>query len=202
MDETKDSNVKTIHSYEQAVDAYVAKTAPEVVGIVKNWLDAALALLTKESKIFEIGSGFGRDAKYIESKGFSLERSDATKSFRDLLSSQGYEVRSFNVLQDPFPSKYDLILAGAVFLHFTREECLKALAKVHEALLPHGVFAFSLRVGEGESWESEKLGLPRYFCYWTEESLKPLLQKIGFSIETTFQDERWLCLVLRKKLHG
>jgi hypothetical protein len=68
--------------------------------------------------------------------------------------------------------------------------------------LPHGVFAFSLRVGEGESWESEKLDLPRYFCYWTEESLKPLLQKIGFSIETTFQDERWLCLVLRKNLHG
>ncbi|MBM3198601.1 MAG: hypothetical protein FJZ58_05035, partial [Chlamydiae bacterium] len=112
-------NERTLSSYELATQEYVQGTATEVSGSFKKWIDATLALLSEEAEIFEIGSGFGRDAKYMESYGFHVERSDATEAFIALMQTEGYAALYFNVITDTFPSTYDLIFANAVFLHLT-----------------------------------------------------------------------------------
>jgi predicted TPR repeat methyltransferase len=55
------------------------------------------------------------------------------------------------------------------------------LAKIHKALNDGGRFAFSLKQGDGEGWSEEKLGAPRYFCYWTQEQIEQVLSKTGYS---------------------
>src|SRR5690348_18508311 len=82
------SNQITLGSYELGVEPYVANTAAEVSGLFKEWIDKTLSLVTKKASILEIGSGFGRDARYIESKGYSVERTDATKGFIELLEKR------------------------------------------------------------------------------------------------------------------
>ena len=93
---------------------------------------------------------------------------------------------------------YDLILANAVLLHFSRGEFRAVLGKMAGALKPGGRFAFSLKQGEGEHWSTMKLNAPRYFCYWQPEHLPPLLREAGFDrwdvsvVKTQRQHAEWI----------
>jgi SAM-dependent methyltransferase len=95
------SNQQTIDSYQQHVQEYIHNGTPqEVVGVVKAWLDEALGPLSKDSRILEFGSAFGRDAAYIQNKGFTVQCSDATPAFVDLLNAKGFNVRLLNAITD------------------------------------------------------------------------------------------------------
>lgn len=175
------SNGETLQSYEARVAQYVAGTASEVGGAVKDWIDAVLSSLPAEAKIVELGSAFGRDAAYIASKGFAVECTDAVEGFVAELHARGFEARRFNLLSDELSQSYDLIFANAVLLHFNRGEFAFVLKKLAASLSPGGCLAFSLKRGEGEAWSQEKIGAPRYFCYWEREELGAFLRDAGFS---------------------
>ncbi|MBS0654127.1 MAG: methyltransferase domain-containing protein, partial [Verrucomicrobia bacterium] len=104
----------------------------------------------------------------------------------------------FNVLTDPFPSTYDLIFANAVFHHMDRDELRVILKKVHRSLKDQGILSFSVKFGEGEEWSDEKVGSPRYFCYWNREELYKLVEEAGFHIVGTSEDAKFLQLISRR----
>lgn len=177
-----EANSETLISYRDRVAEYVEGTAAEVFGASKAWIDSCLQGLSRKARILEVGSAFGRDAAYIQMHGFSVECSDAVQGFVDLLKGRGFMARWLNLLVDDLPANaYDLVLANAVLLHFTPEEFLGLLTKLHGALAPGGRLAFSLKKGVGEHWSDEKIRAPRYFCYWTAETLEPCLRRAGFS---------------------
>jgi 2-polyprenyl-3-methyl-5-hydroxy-6-metoxy-1,4-benzoquinol methylase len=175
-----DSNSKTLLSYNEHVREYVDGTLQIVTGAAKDWIDAAIDNLPLQAKILELGSAFGRDATYIASKGFAVECTDATEGFVSLLQTKGFNARLLNVLSDDLTDKYDLIFANAVMLHFTQSEFSFVLKKLFHSLNKGGRFAFSLKRGKGESWSNEKLGAPRFFCYWEKANLEPLIIEAGF----------------------
>jgi len=53
--------------------------------------------------------------------------------------------------------------------------------------------------GEGEEWSTSKVGQPRYFCYWSAETISPVLHAAGFDLIATFRDAKFLCLIARCK---
>lgn len=191
------SNDVTIQSYELGVKEYIAGTAPEVGVNFKAWIDAILGYLSSNARILEIGSAFGRDARYIESFGHTVERTDATKGFVALLQQMGYPARRFNVLIDDFTATYDLVFANAVFLHFTPQELQKTLDKIRVSLNNQGILAFSVKKGEGEQWTTAKLGQPRYFCFWTSDKIQSLLKLTGFELVSISEDEKFLQIVAK-----
>lgn len=191
------SNEVTLDSYNKRVQEYILGTPAVVSGSFKEWIDVILSCLSRDSKILEVGSGFGRDADYIESFGFKVERTDATESFVTFLREQGRFARRFNILTDPFEDQYDLIFANAVFLHFTPVELEIVLQKIHSSLKNNGILAFSVKKGEGEEWTSEKLGEPRYFCYWDRDRMIFLLKKVGLEIVHIHEDERYLQVIVK-----
>lgn len=73
-----------------------------------------------------------------------------------------------------------MVLADAVLLHFTPEESELVARKIHKALHSGGIFALSMKQGDGAIWTEEKLGEPRYFYYWQSEDLKKMLDGCGF----------------------
>lgn len=178
------SNGETLQSYQDRVEDYVQGTAQAVTGAMKDWIDAALSGLAPEARIVELGSAFGRDAAYMAAQGFTVECTDAVPGFVERLRAGGFAARSFNALTDELDARYDLIVANAVLLHFNPAEFALVLAKMARALKPGGRFAFSLKRGHGESWSSEKIGAPRYFCYWQPERLEPHLRQAGFAVWT------------------
>jgi SAM-dependent methyltransferase len=199
-----DANKQTVASYDLHVPEYVAGTSNLVLGLAKTWIDAALDGLPLDARLFELGSGHGRDAIYIQTLGYALDCSDATPAFVEHLCGLGLEARHFNALSDTLPSDYDLILANAVLLHFNRQQFSNVLAKMSGALKPGGRFSFTLKRGDGEEWSSAKLNAPRYFCYWQPEALPVLLSAAGFSswsidvgtFERTHAD--WISVLARK----
>lgn len=176
-------NDKTIESYEANIDVYNQAAVPKIWGSVKDWADTTLKLLPPGAHVLELGSAHGRDAKYIESKGFKVDRTDAVKGFVDYMIKQGYEARVLNVLTDELGGLYDMVYANAVFLHFNQEQLKLILDKVKGSLKSNGLLAFSVKIGDGSTWSKSKIGAPRYFTYWREEPLREFLKSSGFKIE-------------------
>lgn len=192
------ANQATIEAYESSIEEYILKTTPEYCAGFNSWIDATLALLPPNPRILEIGSAFGRDAQYIESKGFSVERTDATQGFVCYLNAHGYPAHLFNVITEEFTATYDLIFANRVFLHFNPDELEIVLHKIKSTLHVSGILAFSLKQGEGEELSEEKLGKPRYYCYWSSKKIKDLLKTIGFEVVSIEDDGKFLQVIAKK----
>ena len=195
------SNARTLLSYDERVEAYVDGTSQDVTGPAKDWLDEALQGLSQTARLLELGSAFGRDATYIQSLGYCLDCTDAVPGFVELLRQRGFSARLLNLLTDELVGPYDLIIANAVLLHFNQAEFSQVLAKIKAALRSGGRFAFSLKAGQGEGWSTEKIGAPRYFCYWTPQDLESPLKAAGFSdwkiaqAQTTRAHADWLFVI-------
>jgi 2-polyprenyl-3-methyl-5-hydroxy-6-metoxy-1,4-benzoquinol methylase len=175
------SNQQTVQSYNDHVQEYINGTPRETTEDWKRWIDENLQALGANAKILEFGSAFGRDAAYMESQGFTMQRTDASSGFVDLLNKQGHNAQLLNAITDPIPTGYDMIFASAVLLHFTREETKSVIDKVYAALPGNGRFVFSLKIGDGEETTEAKLGAPRYFCYWQAPDIEKVLNDAGFS---------------------
>lgn len=175
------SNDMTLRAYNSHIQAYVDGSPQIVDGDLKEWIDSELSQIPVSAKILEIGSGTGKDARYLESKGYSVERSDASTGFVALLHSQGEEAKLLNVLTDELDSRYDVVFADAVFLHFTAEQLSGVFKKIYRALPPKGRLLFTLKEGDGEEVTNRKLGGDRYFKFWREDDIKNMLLSDGFS---------------------
>jgi len=174
-------NDVTLFTYERCAERYIENTPDTVSDSLKLWLHAALAGFSIFTDILEIGSGGGRDADYVEDFGYEVRRTDAAMSFVRLLRAQGHEAERLDILIDPVGSQYDLILADAVFLHFTPEQLQTVLRKCRQSLKPGGRLAFTVKTGGGGGFSNEKLGEPRYFQYWQLPDLAEQLVTAGFA---------------------
>lgn len=177
-----EANQKTLGSYDTHVAEYVSGTTQKTTGDQKIWIDEILSQLPPNAKILELGSGFGRDAKYMQDKGFDVTLTDAPIGFVNYLRDQGFDAKQLNILQDKIPGEYDLIFASAVLLHFPQADFEKALRNIKQGLKPDGLFAFSLKQGEGEKWTNDKLGAPRYFKYWQIDEVEKVLLSVGMKL--------------------
>ena len=183
------TNAQTLATYNAKAQTYIDTSPQYVDGQLKVWIDSNLAILSKDARILEIGSGTGKDAKYIASKGYSMELTDASQGFINHLRTEGFEPRLLNAIEDDLGANYDMIFADAVFLHFTEPELRLVLGKVNAALNPTGRLAFTLKAGEGEESTTRKMDAPRYFHFWLEEEIRQILQETGFREVTITTDE-------------
>lgn len=198
-----ETNSRTIDSYNTHIQEYMDGTPQEVSGYVKEWLDETFSDVPKDAHILEFGSAFGRDAAYLQAKGYQVACTDATPAFVDLLQQKGFNANVLNAITDELPQDIDVVLANAVLLHFTRDEAAAVIGKVYSALNPGGKFAFTLKQGEGEGWSEEKLGAPRFFCYWTDQQINDLLVATGFQDVAITDDvgnrgTGWLQIIAKK----
>lgn len=195
-------NDKTLQSYNDHIDEYVTSTPQQIDGEFKEWIERVLSKIPKGSTILELGTSFGRDADYMESKGFKVIRTDAAQGFVDLLKNQGHDAHLLNALKDDFGSELDMIFANAVLLHFEPEEVNAVIQKAYDSLKQNGFFVFSLKEGDGAEWSEAKLNSPRYFIYWSETDLRDVLSGFDFrDIELSKRDsgrDKWLQVIAKK----
>ena len=196
-------NDKTLLAYEEDPQGYIDKTPTPMVGDKKDWVDLALSMIAQSAKILELGSGFGRDADYIESQGFRVQRSEAARSFIMMMEKGGHKPILLNAITGEYGGPYDLIFANAVLLHFTPEETLTVMKKANNALAPGGLFAFRLKSGSGSEWDTS-MKLPRRMHYWMPDDLKKVVTESGFEIASfqaglsAYNKFKWLQVIARK----
>ena len=196
-----EANRRTIHTYDGGVQAYIDGTPHRVTGNQKQWIDLAFSDVSTTAKVLEIGSAFGRDARYLMELGYEPKVTDGTPAFVDYLRAQGFDAALLNIVDQQPQKLYDVIFASAVFLHFTDEDFDSAVGHVRNALDENGKFVFSLKQGHGETWSTAKMGNERYFRYWDRASTVERMGGLGFAlIETqTFEDRDWLYLTTHRE---
>jgi len=173
---------ETLRAYEQRADRYFDASAPAVSAEVAGLLDAVVARLRPGSHVLEVGTGPGREAAYLEERGLHVDRTDATAAFVERLRANGHDARLLDVRDGNLGGPYDAVLANAVLLHLDRTQARLAVEACRQAVRPGGLFALTLKDGDGESWSDAKLGAPRWFVYWREEALRAQLSDAGWRV--------------------
>lgn len=195
----------TLAAYQERADRYFAASPSRVSDRVAVFLDA-LAGLVPGGRVLELGSGPGREATYLERRGLTVDRTDATPAFIDKLLRDGYTARMLDARTGSYGQSYDAVLANAVLLHFDRAEFESVLVKCRAATRPSGYLALTLKDGDGEAWSSAKLGTPRWFVFWREDQLREVLTRTGWDVVTLEhvpgRIEPWLQVLGRQRLDG
>ncbi|SDS44399.1 NUDIX domain-containing protein [Microlunatus soli] len=190
----------TIATYQQLADRYAERTTPTSPETRAPFLDRLISLLP-QGKLLELGSGPGWDADYLQDQGLQVQRSDATPAFVEMMRSAGAAAELIDVRTDDLGGPWDAVLANAVLLHLSRDEFATATGRIRDAVRPGGLFAFTLKEGDGESWSAAKLDLPRWFVYWREPELRSVLQRQGWQIESlehrAGRREDWIQVIAR-----
>ncbi len=192
----------TIQTYRGNFEKYASKTALEPTGEFQEWIDLFAAQIPNGGNIFEIGSATGRDARYLASKGFNVTCTDVIPEALHRLSVQGFETAEFDFRNDPMDEwigNFDGVFSNASLLHAPQPIFENALKNIATMLRPNGVFAFSLKAGEGEEITTEKMDAPRYFNYHSGREIREILTSISFEILSLSHAEqgKWLHVVAK-----
>ena len=182
----------TIASYEQEAEHYDAVVGTEPSTAVETALLALLASTEPGAHVLEIGSGPGRDADYLETRGLRVHRTDATRAFIRLQTGRGKHVEPLNVITDPLGGPHDAVMAMCVLIHVDRANTGPVLRKIAAALRPAGTYLISVREGTGEITDDEY-----HMTYWQRDEFATRLSTAGLSIEwehrhTDCDNHTWL----------
>lgn len=156
-----------------------------------EFIKLSFSFLPKHAKIFEIGSGDGLNAKFIENLGFKVTASDTAYSFIKTIKSHGFNTINFNALEDEFPEKYSAVFCWRVFVHFTQNDALKVIKKVYDTLEDNGIFVFNAINREFKNIDNEwidfedeyHIGAERFYNYFYKNDLDDIIYKTDFKIE-------------------
>lgn len=195
----------TVRSYDRAAAGYAAEAAamPEWVA---TEIDAFVAALGGRGRVLEIGSGGGRDALALETRGISIRRTDISKGFVELLRDSGFEAALLDPLTDDLsdPQRpgmpYDGVWACACLIHVAREDMGIVLGRIAAATRTGGRLHASVRDGDGEdvTIEGSAAAPWRYVeTYWREPALRAALADAGWIVDEVRKcvgrpGDRWL----------
>lgn len=196
---------QTIETYNTYFDRYFDRTSQTIDGNFKEWLDLFLFYLPKPSKIFELGSATGRDARYFRNNGHSVLCTDVVSDALEQLSRDGFDTSVYDFRNDLLPEwigVFDGVFANAVLLHADSNTFVSALKRIELALTPNGICAFSLKAGIGEEISFDKMDAPRYFHYYDKDGLEETLSSLPFEILHSSYDSyrTWIHVIMRKQL--
>lgn len=214
-------NTLTLNVYEKYAASYIENSIKkeredpivahnretELQGFLKH----AFATVDIGSRILEIGSGGGENAKFLSDIGYCVTASDAANSFVVAMQKNGINAIRFNVLEDVFRCSYKGILCWRVFVHFTIDDAKIVLSKSYKALENGGVFVFNAMNKDEYNTDNEwidfsgtyHLGEKRFYQYYDRQVLESIVSDVGFKVLDAFQEggsnnKKWLVYVLQK----
>ena len=167
---------QTVRSYEGSASEYDKLVDPQRPPHIQEALRRLIEALPSGGSVLEVGSGPGRDADVVESRGLTVRRTDAAQAFVDLMAQRGKHAELLNMVTDELGGPYDGVLAMGVLIHVDRDQTDAVLRKIHDALKPGGAFLAAMREGEGET-AGEFLTV----C-WTRDRFIQRLDAAGLSV--------------------
>jgi SAM-dependent methyltransferase len=189
----------TLLAYRSSAALYIRRsrrTAPSVSAYLDRF-----ARMVGPGPVLELGSGPGWEADYLEGRGVTVLRSDASPEFVGLLRAAGHDVLTIDVRRDDLGGPHPGIVADAVLLHLTRAQFEAALGRCLSAVIPGGVLGLTLKEGDGSAWTTEKIDQPRFFTYWREPELRLVMERVGWEVvelEHTADEPSWLLVIARR----
>ncbi|MBI2484589.1 class I SAM-dependent methyltransferase [Candidatus Uhrbacteria bacterium] len=180
------NNERVIQIYDKIAEEYARRYDPieseEDLVFLKTFLDH----LKPGSYVADIGCGTGYSTGYFTKHGMSAEGIDLSSSMI-AIAKRNYPEISFSVqdLRLWMPKKsVNAVWAGYCLFHLEQDDFEKTLANIRSYLKPGGVFGLVMQEGEGQLEADEPLlrGAKIYIHLYTEESLRQILERHGFTV--------------------
>jgi len=184
-----DPRADTIAAYQADAAAYAAGTTAVPDSVALD-LDEFAERVVAGGRVLEIGSGPGRDARELESRGLVVRRTDITPAFVDLMRADGFEADVVDPLVDDLGGPWDGVWASAVLIHLARDEMPVLLSRLRAATASGATLYLSVQEGDGEGWNTRgHVTGARHFTFWREEELRRMLDAAGWRVDLLRRSE-------------
>ena len=168
--------------------------------------DKFINKLPAKGYILDFGCGSGRDTKYFLARDFNVDAIDGSIELCKIASEYtNIKVRHMYFNELSIVNKYDGIWACSSILHLSLDDLVDVFKRMSKALKDEGIIYTSFKYGD---FSGERNG--RYFTDMTEDSFAKLIanvenlkveeQWITADVRPQRGNEKWLNLILRKKL--
>jgi len=135
-------------------------------------------LLKEENTRFvlELGAGAGIDAEYFIEQGLDVLATDFSEEMVKSIQSRGIEAQVLDLYDiQELGRTFNGVYAQNVLLHVPRKDLQNVLSSVHGILNAGGVFfigVYSKGIDEEQTFvDEEKMGMPRFFSFLSDDSL-------------------------------
>ena len=191
----------------KTIDYYNANAAVIAAGTenadMSECRERFLGYMTLGEAILDAGCGSGRDMIAFRDAGYNVSGFDASEELcRIATEKTGIPVRQMRFEELEGEAEYDGIWACASLLHVARADLPDVMNRLHRLLKPDGILYASFKYGSGE-----RVKEGRYFCDFTEESCRSLLEEAGFTVREIFVtgdvregrgDEKWVNAIAQR----
>lgn len=172
-----DPNARTVEAYESYAEEYARIVGTEPPAGSRTGLERLLEGLIAGAHVLEVGSGTGRDADLLESRGVRVRRTDVTEAFLQQQRARGLEVERLDVLHDDLGGPYDAVVALATLIHVEHRDLARVVAKIRAALVPDGLALLSMREGAGADEDGDW-----FAALWPRDELERLYVGAGLDV--------------------
>ena len=162
-----------------------------------------LNYMVSGGRILDAGCGSGRDMIAFRNAGFDVSGIDASAELCRIASEKTeIPVKQMRFEELEGEEEYDGIWACASLLHVARVDLLDVLNRLRKLLKTDGILYASFKYGT-----EDRIKDGRYFCDFTEESCRSLMEKAGFVVREIFVtgdvregrgDEMWVNVISSK----
>ena len=199
-DISADGPDSTLKWYRENADRFIAGTADADMRPMYN---AFLAHVPAGGRVLDLGCGAGAASLYFKRLGYDVMAVDGCPEMCEYTRRRaGCPVRCMRFEELDFADEFDGIWACASLLHVSGDTLPRVLRLVRRALKDNGVLYASFKYGEGE-----RVSGGRFFCDFTEDTLRAVMDEAGgfreIDMRTTRdvrpgrEDERWVNLICR-----
>ena len=193
-------NNNTIEFYNTNAAEFSAKTENADMSECRGRF---LSYMVLRGTILDAGCGSGRDMIAFRDAGFDVSGIDASAELCRIASEKTeIPVKQMRFEELEGEEEYDGIWACASLLHVARVDLLDVLNRLRKLLKTDGILYASFKYGT-----EDRIKDGRYFCDFTEESCRSLMEKAGFVVREMFVtgdvregrgDEMWVNVIARK----
>jgi SAM-dependent methyltransferase len=197
---------RTRRTYDKIAARFLANTRDRAA--VSPWLRRFAEHLGAGTTVLDLGAGPGCDSAVLRRLGLRAISLDLSLGMlrAGLAEFPGPRVQA-DARHLPFRNgSMAGVWANASLLHLSPEEAASAVREAHRVLRAAGLFHISVKLGNGEEWESKRYGEPRWFRYWSAAELDALLTTAGFTVVASWSSSTpradWLVRHAIPATHG
>jgi ubiquinone/menaquinone biosynthesis C-methylase UbiE len=193
---------RTRATYDAVAERFLARTSNRTHAA--EALDRFAARVGRGGLVLDVGSGPGADSAELRARGLRAVSVDLSLG---MLRSGRHAFPGPRVQADmrrlPFAAVAQGAWLNASLLHLAREDVPAALRELRRVLAAPAILHVAVKLGTRDGWETERYGPehPRWFTYFTPETLDAALAGAGFTLlESELREgsrDRWLVRLCR-----
>jgi len=171
--------------YDAMADTWEAWKAQITDDPRTKWCNELVVRLADGARVVELGCGGGVEETALLAGRFQLTGVDLSEEqlrrARERVPGADFVHADFTEIEFA-PGSVDAVAAFYSFNHVPRDLLADLYTRVHDWLVPGGLFLTALGTGDTDDWVGEWLNVPMYFSSYPPQTNSRMLANAGFEL--------------------